>query len=352
VGGLTAPAFPGLQSPGLPYEFPFSSLPSAGVFRFGRLTASVRSNDAVFSHRFLRIFQDCRVPGPGSQGSNELAVYVPEDGSDVVARISGHGKLDSSAVQALLPGIEVRAEDDRLIVPKSAAWQVFLAHYFVHDLLARQQDLFFLHGATVAVGQYGLFIGGEKGAGKSTLSLALGARGHAILGDEVAAIAGEDLECLPFRRAVSIREGLQAGVVQARIARGETEVETLPDGTTRRRIAITDLFPQSEPAAVRLEAAVFLSGFGERCSIEPFDFSPWHAHRVGPLLSTFSSRPAGLAAIGLMRLFSRVRCYKVTIAGNPDDMAAELEAIAEGGWDTTCSNGRNASERFDGSPSG
>jgi hypothetical protein len=50
---------------------------------------------------------------------------------------------------------------------------------------------------------------------------------------------------------------------------------------------------------------------------------------VGPLLATFSNRAAGLAALDLMRLFSRLRCYRVTIAGEPGTMAECLEPIAE-----------------------
>jgi hypothetical protein len=332
VGCLTAFSASGVDSPREKLEFPSAALPSAGVFRFGRLTASVRSNDATFAWRFGRIFHDCREQDAFAGASSELAVFVPREGEHVVARISGHQKLDAEVSQALLPGVAISSCGDRIVIAKRAAWPIFLSHYFVHHVMALQTDVLFLHGATVDVGGRGLFLGGGKGAGKSTLALALGARGHCILGDEVAAIQAADLECLPFRRAVSIREGPQARAVQDFLAKWGAEPEQLADGTTRRRVPISEIFPESRPRGVKLDTAVFLRGFGGRQEVEPLEFAPRHAEWLGPLFATFASRPAGLAAIDLIRLFSRTRCYRVMVAGGPEQTAECIEAIVEGKW--------------------
>jgi len=332
VGGLTQTLFPEAQSSGEKQSRPLPVLPSAGLFRFGRLTASVRTNDASFARRFERIFADCREPDPAAVPASELRVQVGSPGRSIEASIAGHRELAAEVAARLVPGVPIACRGERLSVPGTAAWPIFLAHYFVHHVMAMQEDVIFLHGATIDVRGSGLFLAGEKGAGKSTLALALGARGHAVLGDEVAAIHAGHYTCLPFRRAVSVREGPQAPAVLAALEGAGSELEHLPDGTTRRRISLSRLFPGPAPRAVCLRAAVFLRGFDSAPAIERFDFGSRHAGWVGPLLATFSSRMAGHAAIELVRLFSRLRCYRVTIAGGPQEMARCLETIAEDRW--------------------
>ena len=56
---------------------------------------------------------------------------------------------------------------------------------------------------------------GPKGAGKSTLALALAARGHALLGDEHACYLPATGELLPFRRPVGIKPGPRAAAVES-----------------------------------------------------------------------------------------------------------------------------------------
>jgi len=328
VGGLTRTQAPEGFSSGQQYPPTFPALQLAGVFRFGRLTASVRTNDAVFARRFNRIFLDCRDADTAPPAA-ELSVFVPPEGHAVEARIPGHERLDAGVARALLPGVPVAGFGEILQVPRDAAWPLFFAHYFVHHVMALQPDMLFLHGATLAVNGKGLFLGGDKGAGKSTLALALGARGHGVLGDEVAAIRAADLTCLPFRRAVSVREGPQSPTVRAALEAAGVEAERLADGTTRRRVPLSEMFQGAAPGPVALRCAVFLRGFGARAEVEPFEFSAREAAWIGPLFATFAGRGAGAAALDLVRMFSRLRCYRVTIAGGPEDMAARLESITE-----------------------
>jgi hypothetical protein len=329
VGGLT-PTLAAEVQPSGGTQAPLQPvLPLAGLFRFGRLTASVHTNDASFARRFQRIFHDCRETGSPGTPASVLHVRVGCAGEPVEAWIAGHRELAIDVSERLLPGVAIECHGERLRVAAEAAWPIFLAHYFVHHVMALQRDVLFLHGAAIDVRGRGLLLVGEKGAGKSTLALALGSRGHPVLGDEVAAILASDGTCLPFRRAVSIRDGPQAAPIRAALEKETPEVERLPDGTIRRRMALSQLFPGAAPGPVVLEAAVFLRGFGERREVERFEFSARHVGWVGPLLATFSNRAAGLAALDLMRLFSRLRCYRVTIAGEPGTMAECLEPIAE-----------------------
>lgn len=305
-----------------------TALPLAGRFRFGRLTTSIRTNDATFARRFVRIFHDCRIDEPG-EAATELTVYVPPTGESVFARISGHDQLDEETARALLPGGGVRAFGDCLAVPRSGAWPMFFAHYFVHHVMALHRDVLFLHAATIDVGGRGVCLCGDKGAGKSTLAMALGARGHPVLGDEVAAVAIGRYECLPFRRAVSIREGPQAPGVRAFLDREPRDMERLPDGTTRWRIPLSTIFPDAKAGPVPLDTAIFLRGFGAQTQAEAIEFSSENAAWLGPLHATFRGRPTGLAAIEIARLFSRVRCYRVTISGAPAEMAERIEKLVE-----------------------
>jgi hypothetical protein len=332
VGGLTAVLPPEADASGRSFELPSSALPCAGLFRFGRLIASVRTNDAEFARRFARIFADCQEREAPTAPACALEVFLPPQGERVFARIAGHGLFDAEAARALLPGVAIEAHGEHLAVPRTCAWPIFFAHYFVHHVMARQPEMLFLHGATVDVNGRGLFLGGAKGSGKSTLALALGARGHAVLGDEVAAIDPARQLCLPFRRAVSIREGPQARAVARHLERTAPECERLSDGTSRRRVPLSELFPGAAARPVRLEAVVFLRGFAAQYDVEPVAFSVAQASWVGPLLATFAGRPAGLAALRLVDLFSRLRCHSARVAGEPEAMAERLEAIAENRW--------------------
>src|SRR5207244_11314158 len=107
-------------------------------------------------------------------------------------------------------------------------------------------DLRFFHAAALAIGREGALIAGERAAGKSTLSMALAARGHDFFGDEIAAVRTETFQLAPFRRAVSVREGPQAPAVEKRLAEKCCFTETFPDGTARSRARDCELLPASD----------------------------------------------------------------------------------------------------------
>jgi serine kinase of HPr protein (carbohydrate metabolism regulator) len=57
----------------------------------------------------------------------------------------------------------------------------------------------------------GLLLVGPKGSGKTTISLALAARGHDFLGDEMAGVRIGSLELVPVRRSLAVRDGWGQG---------------------------------------------------------------------------------------------------------------------------------------------
>jgi hypothetical protein len=232
----------------------------------------------------------------------------------------------------------------RIVMSKKMPWQMLAAHYFLYHVMRLQRDMVFLHGASLAIGQHGVFLGGLKGAGKSTLSLALAARGHGFLGDEVTAIHAKTGMLLPFRRAVSMRAGPQARAVSDYVRRTRPASETLPDGTARTRMSMSKIFPRAAPREVLLTDAILLCGFAERPSVAPFGISRQNVGLLGTLPATTAAPGAASKLLDLANIFSRARCYKVVVGGTPDEMAEVVEHITEGRWAIRYKRERSASE--------
>lgn len=67
----------------------------------------------------------------------------------------------------------------------------------VLGVLCHQRGLLPIHASAVRIDEVAVLIAGISGAGKSTLAAALGARGHALLSDDVAAIDPQSGRLLP-----------------------------------------------------------------------------------------------------------------------------------------------------------
>lgn len=203
-------------------------------YRFGRLRVCLQSADAEFSQRFHRIFADCRVHAGGQAVPDVVARLDRDDHTGWLRlQIESQPRLpfDAGILPALLPELGLRAlpaiddgssfglaggaavarvEADCLWLEPTLPWQILAAHFLVHQVLGAQRGLLYLHAATVAIRGRGVLLCGDKGAGKSTLSLTLAGRGHGFLGDEVAVIDPVARACVPFQRAVSVRPGPSA----------------------------------------------------------------------------------------------------------------------------------------------
>jgi hypothetical protein len=354
---------------------PHDQFPSRS-FRFGRRIASVFTDNSAFGERFLEFFRDCLEPARGEAPTAAIGLQVSDFGRQdaVLAELCEHDyEPDPSVIEGLLPDTKLAIVDvalhpewrafayahepsqpvlafrgRRILISKRMPWQMLAAHYFLYHVMRLQQEMVFLHGASLAIGKRGVFLGGAKGAGKSTVSLALAARGHGFLGDEVAAIQASTGVLLPFRRAVSIRAGAQAPAVSEYIQRTRPARETLPDGTVRIRMSVSEIFPGAAPREVLLSDVILLHGFGELPAVEPFVLSRQDIGLLGTLPATIAARGAAAKLVGLVNLFSRVRCYKVAVGGTPDEMADVVERITEGRWATPYKKEPSASEHFAG----
>ena len=135
---------------------------------------------------------------------------------------------------------------------------------------------------------------------------------------------------MPFRRAVSIRVGPQAGAVEQFLRQHDVEMETLADGTNRWRVPVSRIFPDAKPRPVSLTHAFFLNGISARPQATAFEFSSRHLPLLGQLHATFISKFAGERTLTFLNLFRRVRCYKLSPGGTPDQTADLIETIVEG----------------------
>jgi hypothetical protein len=256
----------------------------------------------------------------------------PPELFDFVRRVFPDRDVSTKPMPAPWRGMSVRLgahveqyayDGDRLLILAGESWPSFIGSLAVARVLRIQRDRAFVHAGSVSVGGKGVVIAGPKESGKTTLSMALGARGHTVLGDEIAAIRLNELELVPFRRSFSVRPGPKSTPVRELLGALGPEEERYPDGQIRSRVAITDLFPGAA-TPVPWRAVVFLSGRASRASIEPVKASPENLRWMTLLGSSLWDMPPPVRAFRLMSGLSRVACYALK-AGSIEDTTLLIE---------------------------
>lgn len=212
----------------------------------------------------------------------------------------------------------------------------FLVEYLVGITLAAQPGMLPIHGASLCIGGAGVVLVGATHAGKTTTALHLAARGHTLLGDEVAAIRLASREIVPFRRAVNVRPGPHGRVLADALGLTDSRGDgTTPDvWATRHRIAA--LFPAQRPQPVPLRIVCFLGGFADAPAIEPFRLSLDREDVLGWITTpeiaycSWGLDPArrALRLMVLKEALSRVPCWLITV-GPPRDTVELIERTVE-----------------------
>jgi hypothetical protein len=219
--------------------------------------------------------------------------------------------------------------DAAAVAPRETEWQPLLGNLAFSRVLRLQRGVGFLHAASVVVAGGGALLCGPKGAGKTTLSTALAARGHGFLGDEISAVRLTTRELLPFRRAIAIRDGPRAVAVDAALERDPSPVfERYPDGLPRRRATPRDLFPGAPATGAPLRAVFVLRSLGGTARAERFTPAPTDVSALGPLASSLWTLPAGVRVVKFGALLSGSACYHLD-AGTPDETTALVERVME-----------------------
>jgi len=286
------------------------------------------SGDEQLRDRFGMVLGDCLVNGRSSPGLDCLA---RSDGSVAFSypgdRLNLHSILEAVTMlegRDKDPAVH-RVDGDTIAFDVSKEWRGFAANCAINVAVALQPQVAFFHAASVTVAGRGILISGAKGRGKSTLSLALGGRGHTLLGEEMAAIRMGSREILPMRRAASIRDGIRSPAVDARLAQVEGVIETYPDGSPRLRVRISDLFPQSAPEIAPLSAIFFLRSFSREPAAERFAPSFADTGLLQPLGGEWQS---AARRFRLLQLLTTTPCFHLD-AADPDATAASIEQLLE-----------------------
>jgi hypothetical protein len=199
-------------------------------------------------------------------------------------------------------------------------WRKAVGLILLHRLMRCREDAIFFHAASVVLGGAALLVG-VKGAGKSTLALALAARGHALLGDEHACYLPANGAVAPFRRPVGVKPGPRAAAVDALLAR----LGRWPERDGMMRVPVEDLLPGPEPAPAPLRAIVFLGGFAGAPRIEALDPARSDVGRLQPVGVSLLNAPPARRVFEMSKMLRAARVFALT-AGAPDATAAALEA--------------------------
>jgi hypothetical protein len=308
------------------------SAPAPDRFRLGDASLSLSGDEALL-FRFRAILGDC-AESAADRSLPLVHCQVDDDGhSDVAvsflypgAPLDLHGFVAGLAAYA---GTLRDGSGDTLRFDRQTEWRGAVANCAIQATLAIQPGALFFHAASVDVAGRGILIAGPKNTGKSTTSLALAARGHRLLGDEIAAVRTQTSELLPFPRAVSLRDGVRSELLDERLRGTPSLEETYPDGSRRLRIKVSDLFDRVEPQAVPLAALFFLKPFGEATRIERFLPSLDQVSLLEPLGSALWGDSGGRRRFQLLRLLSTVACYDIA-PGPPDETADRIEKLMEG----------------------
>lgn len=306
--------------------------------------------DEPFRARLQSLFQECAVTA-GAAGTLPLVRCQAADGDveltdgeplDLLRFIltifpdRGYHEGPSSGGWRTLvvptpkgPGA-IAIQGDRLRCEPDVPWRSLAGNIAVNRLLRLQKDTLFLHAAATQLGDQGVLLVGGKGAGKTTLALALAARGQRLLGDELCGVRTATRLLVPVRRSVAVRAGPAAAAVAARLGALGAPWVSFPDGTQRRRASPAELFPGHAPAnaAVPLSHLVFLRGFSPRALLEEVRPSRAMLAWLTPLASTLWDRTPADTVRGLLATVMGVRCWTLG-AGDPDETADLLSATLE-----------------------
>jgi hypothetical protein len=200
-------------------------------------------------------------------------------------------------------------------------WRLSLLWFLHWRLLRMRPDVIFFHASALGILGEGTIFVGPSGGGKSTTSMALAARGHNFLSDEVGAYVPETGQLIPFRRPVGIKPGPRATAVE----RG------LPPSANARieregfyRVDVDTIFDNAPPEAVPLRRIVFLRGFADRPSLERIKPGRQELVELQPLMGSFLNASHSRRIFDLTRLLATAKVYQLH-PGSPDETALYLE---------------------------
>jgi len=164
---------------------------------------------------------------------------------------------------------------------------------------------------------------GPKGAGKSTTTLSLAARGHRFLGDECGAYVPASRSLLPFRRPVGIKPGPRSSAI-ANALPGAQRVVT---GEGFVRVSLDELMPvDSSPDAAPLDSVIFLRGFRDEAVLTRIDAGRDEIAAMQPIAGSFINAAGTRRVFQLVDMLAHTRVFALNPA-DPDRTARTIEEV-------------------------
>jgi hypothetical protein len=320
-------------------------------YRLGDAALAVRSDNKPFRDRFRLLFGECRTDSPPAAARVQCRVVsIPSPAVSLVTFDDGEPLDQVAFARAIfadrgyristtpLAGWHVVTADDgppilamsdgRILARRRGAWEGFVGSLAVNRVLRLQRDSVFLHAAAVAIGGAGLLMTGPKGGGKTTLALALAARGHAFFGDEMTGVRLGSRELIPLRRAASVRDGPRARAVDQALQGRTVTTDRFPDGSRRARVPVGRLFPQAALRPAMLRHVVVLRRLGAAPRLESFIPGPEHLRYISPLACSLWDLPPARRAMQILSLLAGVQCSFLDV-GTPEATADLLQRTME-----------------------
>jgi hypothetical protein len=280
----------------------------------GRLGAAVRAHDAPGGLGHLRL--DVDLPDQLTPSDFLLGLQSPEfpfhlldpqpDGPTPWTRLAFRGQHHVA--------FALRGRD--CLFGTAPLWRTAVSLFLFQRLMRLRSDAVFFHASTVALHGRGLMFVGHKGAGKSTLALALAARGVPLLGDENACYLPERRELQPVLRPLGVKPGPRSRRVRAALERLGRD----PDREGPLRIPAEALFPDNHPAPAPLHAVVFLGPFAAEPRLSPVEAGRDELADLQPVGSSLVNAPAARRVFEMARLLSAAETYRLQ-PGDPDATA-------------------------------
>ncbi len=200
-------------------------------------------------------------------------------------------------------------------------WRRSFIWFLFWRLLRTRPDAIFFHASSLGIFGEGTIFAGRTGGGKSTTSVALAARGHNFLSDEIACYVPATGMLHPYRRPVGIRPGPRAGALN-RALPPEAAAKIERDGFVR--LEIHKLLAVEPARPFPLRRVVFLRGFADKPSLTRIAPGRAEIVEIQPLMSSFLNESHSRRVFELTRLLSRAKVYALN-PGEPDETARYLE---------------------------
>ena len=209
-----------------------------------------------------------------------------------------------------------------MVLEQGDRWPWIVANAAVNRVLAMQPQQIFFHGAAIGIGGNGVLILGPAGSGKTTVALALAARGHSFLSDEIAGVRLASRELIPVRRSSFVRSGPAAPEVKRALDAAATSVGG------RRCAPVGDLFPDAVASPVTANHLIRLRRFSDATRLEKFIAGYRHLSTLNPLACSMITDRPGHRVMQVLSLISRLECYFLDSA-SPDGAADAIERLVE-----------------------